>query len=57
MTSMQLTFTLSCQLAMLNVVITSRKSDLQILGMAVVVDDIDEDKSANIEDLKQEGKH
>jgi len=47
-----------------NVIITSRKSDLQMLGMTVAVDDIDEEsgmelfmKSANIEELKAEGKH
>jgi len=47
-----------------NVIITSQKSDLQMLGIAVEVDDIDEEpgmelfmKSANIEELKAEGKH
>jgi hypothetical protein len=47
-----------------NVIITSRKSDLQRLGITVPVEDIDEEsgmkllmKSANLEEPKAEGKH
>ncbi|KAI5842037.1 hypothetical protein BZA05DRAFT_208713 [Tricharina praecox] len=47
-----------------NVIITSRKSDLKMLGIPVAVDDIDKYsgmelfmKSANIDDVKAEGKH
>jgi len=47
-----------------NVIITSRKSNLQMLGILVPVDDIDEEsgvsllmKSANLEERKTEGKH
>jgi hypothetical protein len=47
-----------------NVIITSRKSDLQMLGITVPVDEIDEEsgmklfmKSANLQEPKAEGKH
>ena len=47
-----------------NVIITSRKSDLQVLGLPVPVDGIDEEsgvslliKSANLEEPGTEGKH
>jgi len=47
-----------------NVIITSRKSDLQTLGIPVSVDDIDEEsgvnllnKSANLEEPRNEGKN
>jgi len=47
-----------------NVIITSRKSDLQVLGITVPVEDIDEEsgtklflKSANLEEPNAEGKH
>ena len=47
-----------------NVIMTSRKSDLQMLGTTVAVDDIDEEsgmkllmRSANLEEPKAEGKN
>jgi len=47
-----------------NVVITSRKSDLQMLGITVPIEDIDEEsgtklflKSANLEEPSAKGKH